>query len=172
MIRNSNIPPKILTVNMKFEKDDVTNKIIGFVTHTSHNGNSQWRGCRSSDNIKKMIVLIGAQINETIIPGVLYRTKIRRARYCGNFIAFSAKPVLFKGVITTEFDMEDNPQLVLTFGGKKIIYSPSHPNPAYSSLDTVTSHIMHRFDVEDAYEVSQRFHYMGLILQQEFFNNK
>lgn len=163
-IENTQDVIKFITVNLKFEKNETTGKVIGFVTHRP----SQWRGCRSSDNVKKQIVLIGAQMKETIIPGVLYRTKIRRASNCGNFIATSAKPVQFEGTINTEFDEGDKPNLVLAFGGKKIIYSPASSDPMYSSLDRIMTVITHRYDILDLEDVAQRFYSMALTLRQTF----
>lgn len=142
-----------IKTNIKFYKglQNVEDQIYGFVTKV----NGGWRGCRDTEE-KKKIVFVDNKIVNDIVPNMLYSCSLIPMRNSGGFIAMSATPIRFKGVITTTCNKKAY-QVKVKFGNKMIIYDPSSSQKRKRDIKSIANNLRNRFDLENAQMVAEDF---------------
>lgn len=145
-------PAKIKTY-IKFYKglDSMADRIYGFVTKV----NGSWRGCRESDD-KKKIVFVDNAIVKDIIPNVLYSCSLVPMLNDNGFIVKSASMIRFEAMIRTS--CRKNSFIVsVKFGNKRYIYDPASKDKQKNNIKKIADILRSRIDLADAHNVAEEF---------------
>ena len=117
-------------------------KIFGFVTKQ----NGHWRGCRSTDECKKKIVLIGPKVPKQLLMNTPYNVTLEPMFSENGFIAISATPIKFDGKIITKVNKGEF-KVICKFGMKTIMYDPTSNNKKHTCINDIANIIRHRVDL-------------------------
>lgn len=149
----SNKKPLIKT-NIKFSDglEGVKGRLYGFVTKQQ----GSWRGCRASEE-KKKIVFVDPLIAGSIIPNMLYRCTLIPMQSNQGFITIHAQLVTFDACVVTEYD-ENAEVFIVTvkFGNQKVTYNPSRTDAA-NDIQVIADKLRKRLDLKNAIVVANDF---------------
>lgn len=143
-----------IKTNIKFQKgldNIIADRLVGFVTKS----NGVWRGCRETED-KKKIVLVDTAIAKDIIPNTLYSCSLIPMRNDKGFIAKTANIIQFPGTISTTC-RKNVFNVRITFGNKVIVYDPADKTKRKSDIKLIAENLRTRFDLQNAQQVAEDF---------------
>lgn len=144
---------KTIKVYIKFQKGlgNAKDRIYALVTKSK----GSWKGCYESEQ-KKKIVFAAQQIEQDIVPGVLYCCSLIPMREKHGFIAKSASIVKFKAVVSTVC-RKGTFMVNVKFGNKVFIYDPSSKEHRRNNIQAIAEKLRWRIDLENAPCVAEEF---------------
>lgn len=153
-----------IKTNIKFytDLDNEKGRLYGFITKS----NGSWRGCRDTEE-KKKIVFVDAAIKESIIPNALYNCSLVPMNNEKGFIAMSATLIQFKASVITNYREDKNIfQVIVKFGNKRILFDPSSKKNRERNISKIADNLRNRSDLLNGHAVAEDFINNACIVQR------
>ena len=150
-------PEGIVETKLKFQLSPKDQRsFIAFVSQDLRTGRTY--GVNADSTYPKKICIVDKNLNDKIIPGLLYDVALTPMKSNMGYIVIKAEPHMFKARISTTYVPKAVYQVIVSFGNKRFIFDPLDGVKYYrNTLQGVKEQLEKRCDIANLGQVLAEF---------------
>lgn len=155
-LENENMETNLIKTKLRFVVSRETGKKVAFVS-TSGSG-KHLRGVAESEDMPKKVCVVGHEVSEIIVPGVLYDVEMTRMKNKKGYVVLKAVPCQYEAKIESCTSPQALYQVIVSFGNREIVFDPFRGRkPSMRTIEGVIGLLSQRKDIKDLPEVIEEF---------------